>query len=140
IDRAGACLRGALLDRSAPRRKRRSRTAPPRNAPARHSQRVTRVAEYSVEHQPTMARRRVTFAGLAKAATRIRSDGADRATRRATGFLSRLHAPAPAVSCRSQGSREKGDAMSATVLYMSMSLDGFIAGPNESPENGLGDG
>src|SRR6266498_483002 len=30
--------------------------------------------------------------------------------------------------------------MSATVLYMSMSLDGFIAGPNESPENGLGDG
>jgi dihydrofolate reductase len=29
--------------------------------------------------------------------------------------------------------------MSATVLYMSMSLDGFIAGPNESPENGLGD-
>ena len=30
--------------------------------------------------------------------------------------------------------------MSATVLYMSMSLDGFIAGPNASPENGLGDG
>ena len=30
--------------------------------------------------------------------------------------------------------------MSATVLYMSMSLDGFIAGPNESMENGLGDG
>ena len=30
--------------------------------------------------------------------------------------------------------------MSATVLYMSMSLDGFIAGPNETPENGLGDG
>src|SRR5919204_1720668 len=29
--------------------------------------------------------------------------------------------------------------MSATVLYMSMSLDGFIAGPNESPDNGLGD-
>lgn len=29
--------------------------------------------------------------------------------------------------------------MSATVLYMSMSLDGFIAGPNETPENGLGD-
>jgi dihydrofolate reductase len=33
-----------------------------------------------------------------------------------------------------------GDAMSATVLYMSMSLDGFIAGPNEGPGNGLGDG
>ncbi len=30
--------------------------------------------------------------------------------------------------------------MSATVLSMSMSLDGFIAGPNESLENGLGDG
>jgi dihydrofolate reductase len=30
--------------------------------------------------------------------------------------------------------------MSATVLDMSMSLDGFIAGPNETRENGLGDG
>ena len=30
--------------------------------------------------------------------------------------------------------------MSSTVLYMSMSLDGFIAGPNEIPDNGLGDG
>ena len=30
--------------------------------------------------------------------------------------------------------------MSATVLYMSMSLDGFIAGPNESIDKGLGDG
>jgi dihydrofolate reductase len=30
--------------------------------------------------------------------------------------------------------------MSASVLYMSMSLDGFIAGPNEGPGNGLGDG
>jgi dihydrofolate reductase len=30
--------------------------------------------------------------------------------------------------------------MSSTVLYMSMSLDGFIAGPNDSPENALGDG
>ena len=28
----------------------------------------------------------------------------------------------------------------ATVLYMSMSLDGFIAGPNETDDNGLGDG
>jgi dihydrofolate reductase len=28
----------------------------------------------------------------------------------------------------------------ATVLYMSISLDGFIAGPNEGPDNGLGDG
>ena len=30
--------------------------------------------------------------------------------------------------------------MSASVLYMSISLDGFIAGPNEGPDNGLGDG
>jgi dihydrofolate reductase len=30
--------------------------------------------------------------------------------------------------------------MSATVLYMSMSLDGFVAGPNESVDTGLGDG
>jgi dihydrofolate reductase len=30
--------------------------------------------------------------------------------------------------------------MSSTVLYMSMSLDGFVAGPNESPDNALGDG
>ena len=30
--------------------------------------------------------------------------------------------------------------MGATVLYMSMSLDGFIAGPNVGPGNGLGDG
>jgi dihydrofolate reductase len=30
--------------------------------------------------------------------------------------------------------------VSTTVLYMSMSLDGFIAGPNEGPDNGLGDG
>jgi len=30
--------------------------------------------------------------------------------------------------------------MSASVLYMSMSLDGFVAGPNETTDNGLGDG
>ena len=30
--------------------------------------------------------------------------------------------------------------MSSSVLYMSMSLDGFIAGPNETLDNGLGDG
>jgi dihydrofolate reductase len=30
--------------------------------------------------------------------------------------------------------------MGATVLYMSTSLDGFIAGPNARPGNGLGDG
>jgi hypothetical protein len=32
-----------------------------------------------------------------------------------------------------------GEAMSKSVLLMSMSLDGFVAGPNETPENGLGD-
>ena len=30
--------------------------------------------------------------------------------------------------------------MAKSVLFMSMSLDGFIAGPNETDENGLGDG
>jgi dihydrofolate reductase len=30
--------------------------------------------------------------------------------------------------------------MSSTVLYMSMSLDGFVAGPNETRDHGLGDG
>ena len=30
--------------------------------------------------------------------------------------------------------------MSKAVLYMSMSLDGFIAGPDDGPGNGLGDG
>ena len=30
--------------------------------------------------------------------------------------------------------------MASTVLYMSMSLDGFVAGPNETIDNGLGDG
>jgi dihydrofolate reductase len=29
--------------------------------------------------------------------------------------------------------------MATTVLYMSMSVDGFIAGPNVRPDNGLGD-
>jgi hypothetical protein len=32
------------------------------------------------------------------------------------------------------------DSMSASVLYMSVSVDGFIAGPNETPDNPLGDG
>ena len=30
--------------------------------------------------------------------------------------------------------------MASTVLYMSMSLDGFITGPNVRPDNGIGDG
>ena len=31
-------------------------------------------------------------------------------------------------------------AMGKAVLYMSMSVDGFIAGPNDATDNGLGDG
>jgi dihydrofolate reductase len=34
----------------------------------------------------------------------------------------------------------KETPMSATVLDMSMSLDGFVAGPNETRDHGLGDG
>jgi len=30
--------------------------------------------------------------------------------------------------------------MSKTILDMSVSVDGFIAGPNETIDNGLGDG
>jgi hypothetical protein len=30
--------------------------------------------------------------------------------------------------------------VSATVLYISMSLDGFVVGPNEGPGDALGDG
>src|SRR5437762_5097558 len=30
--------------------------------------------------------------------------------------------------------------MAKSVLYMSMSLDGFITGPNAGPDNGLGNG
>jgi dihydrofolate reductase len=30
--------------------------------------------------------------------------------------------------------------VSASVLHMSMSLDGFVAGPNEGPDNPMGDG
>ena len=41
---------------------------------------------------------------------------------------------------RAKSPDQNGDAVSATVLYMSMSLDGFIAGPNERLDNGLGDG
>src|SRR5256885_9456987 len=49
--------------------------------------------------------------------------------------------PGNAVSgLRRTDSRGKETPVSATVLYMSMSLDGFIAGPNERPDNGLGDG
>ena len=33
-----------------------------------------------------------------------------------------------------------GGQVSASVLYMSMSLDGYIAGPNDEPGNPGGDG
>jgi hypothetical protein len=50
-----------------------------------------------------------------------------------SGSQNRLIGAAP--PCRAEG-----DAVSATVLYMSTSLDGFIARANESPDNSLGDG
>src|SRR5947207_5613573 len=34
----------------------------------------------------------------------------------------------------------KGGQMSQSVLYMSMSLDGYIAGPNDGPDNPGGGG
>ena len=34
----------------------------------------------------------------------------------------------------------EGGAMSVSVLYMSMSLDGYVAGPNDGPDNPGGDG
>jgi dihydrofolate reductase len=57
----------------------------------------------------------------------------------------RPYRPSPSGTFRgthglSRPQTRKGDAVSATVLYMSMSLDGFIAGPNAGPGNGLGDG
>jgi dihydrofolate reductase len=36
--------------------------------------------------------------------------------------------------------RTQGADQMSSVLYMSMSLDGYVAGPNEGPGNGLGDG
>jgi dihydrofolate reductase len=38
------------------------------------------------------------------------------------------------------GSRPQEVKVSASVLYMSMSLDGYIAGPNDEPGNPGGDG
>ena len=37
-------------------------------------------------------------------------------------------------------SRQEDPIVSRSVLYMSMSLDGFIAGPDDGPRNGLGTG
>jgi dihydrofolate reductase len=45
--------------------------------------------------------------------------------------------PLPGLTIDDQG---KEMPVSATVLDMSMSLDGFIAGPNETADHGLGDG
>jgi dihydrofolate reductase len=36
--------------------------------------------------------------------------------------------------------RQKGPGMSKVLIQMSMSLDGYVAGPNDSDVNGLGDG
>jgi dihydrofolate reductase len=62
--------------------------------------------------------------------------------------VSRLHAHPPMSSAPIHtvqpvtwlAADTRSEPMPATVLYMSMSLDGFIAGPNVSPDNGLGDG
>jgi dihydrofolate reductase len=42
--------------------------------------------------------------------------------------------------CNQLGSRPQEVEVSASVLYMSMSLDGYIAGPNDDPANPGGDG
>ena len=59
---------------------------------------------------------------------------------RARDVPGRLDVEITADSVDQCGSRPQEVEVSATVLYMSMSLDGFIAGPNEGPGNGLGDG
>ena len=51
-----------------------------------------------------------------------------------------MNLPVEVGSSELKPQTRKGNAMSATVLYMSVSLDGFIAGPNEGPENPTGDG
>ena len=52
----------------------------------------------------------------------------------------RTSLPFEAGEIQSESQTTGGNAVSATVLYMSMSLDGFIAGPNAGQGNGLGDG
>jgi dihydrofolate reductase len=59
---------------------------------------------------------------------------------RARDVPGRLDVEITADSVDQCGSKPQEVEVSATVLYMSMSLDGFIAGPNEGPDNGLGDG
>ena len=41
---------------------------------------------------------------------------------------------------RALNAAEEGERMARSVLYMSMSLDGFITGPDDGPDNGLGTG
>jgi dihydrofolate reductase/uncharacterized protein YndB with AHSA1/START domain len=41
---------------------------------------------------------------------------------------------------RALSAPEEGERMAKSVLYMSMSLDGFITGPDDGPGNGLGTG
>jgi hypothetical protein len=57
-------------------------------------------------------------------------------------MASTLPARPPAVRGRSSRVANPGKEtpLSATILYMSISLDGFVAGPNAGPGNGLGDG
>ena len=51
----------------------------------------------------------------------------------------RFHSAPPIYTMVSSGWREEG-TVSASVLYMSMSLDGYIAGPHDAPGNPGGDG
>ena len=44
------------------------------------------------------------------------------------------------IGCNGRRRPKGGDRMAKSVLYMSMSLDGFITGPDDGPGNGLGTG
>ena len=57
--------------------------------------------------------------------------------RLSVGGFDDFWSPLPSYKVCNANLREKGKTVSATVLYMSMSVDGFIAGPNEGPDNGL---
>jgi dihydrofolate reductase len=63
-------------------------------------------------------------------------------------LMTLTHAGFPTEELRDEHTRGLANAfarlericMSKSVLYMSMSLDGFITGPDDGPENGLGTG
>src|SRR5204862_5911922 len=59
---------------------------------------------------------------------------------RSAGALARGRVPVLAAVLLERRDPRREELTMASVLYMSMSLDGFIAGPNERPDSGLGDG